>query len=36
MCTGNMFLSNKLWYIIDFMMNFYSYNKGAYVTITVF
>ena len=36
MCTGIMFLSCKLWYIIDFMINFYSYNKGAYAIITVF
>ena len=33
MCTGNMFLSGKWWYIIDFMTTFYSYNKGAYATI---
>ena len=36
MYTGNMFLSNKLWYIIDFMIKFYSYNKGVYASITVF
>ena len=35
MCSGNMFLSSKLWYIIDFMIKFYSHNKGAYATITV-
>ena len=35
MCTENMFLSSTLWYIIDFMIKFYSHSKGAYATITV-
>ena len=36
MCTVNMFLSSKLYYIIDFMIKLYSYNQGAYAKITVF
>ena len=25
-----------LWYIIDFIIKFYSYSKGAYATMTFF